>query len=622
MNPALIPVGIQLGSTLLGGLFGGKKKTESATPDDLQPMRQQQIGLLNFLLGMGPDPRRVQNPADMQATARAKMPKDPRDFAKWVKSHPDSFAAAQGQAPQNVPGTQTPYAWASQNWQGFADGGMVYGPGDETSDSIPARLSDGEGILTAATVQAIGGPDMVAFLNAIGEKASGQAMPEGGMPMEDGSMGFAGGGVVPPMLPSVPTKQPRPTGVPTNGGEFNLGGAMQPMAPPTQIPANMNPQAPGGTPPVMGSPNGGGVQTPQQRMESFFGPLGITPSGLQNQATNTLGNFLSQPSPEQRAAEITMPQLQNTINGGSPFTQGAMNRLMGMQSGAGADVEGRLGQIGNGPSTGNAMLEMMLQRLGMGGNVQANTANEGVDLLRSIAGGSNPGQGVVNALQPQFQRNLATANQAGGRFGSGNAIMRTRALEDFNTTAANALQRGVDQQSLAASNMGNLILGGNTLGAQTALGNQGHQLNALGMSQQGNQAMGNQVLQALSQLGGFRLAAQGQDAQNATNAGQLGLGQGGLQNSAAQTLAQIFGQQGGADRANAMNAFNAGNVVTGQQNYGQQQTVDLLRQLLGTAQTASLGGPVTQTPSGAQQGAQIGSSLANLWNASQPQPKA
>lgn len=69
--------------------------------------------------------------------------------------------------------------------------------------------------------------------------------------------------------------------------------------------------------------------------------------------------------------------------------------------------------------------------------------------IQNILNG-NPGQGVIDALQPQFLRNLATANQTGGRFSSGNAILRSRALEDFNLLGANAAQQGQQTQLQAA----------------------------------------------------------------------------------------------------------------------------------------------------------------------------
>lgn len=42
------------------------------------------------------------------------------------------------------------------DWKGFATGGFVAGPGTSTSDSIPAMLSDGEYVLNAAAVRAVG----------------------------------------------------------------------------------------------------------------------------------------------------------------------------------------------------------------------------------------------------------------------------------------------------------------------------------------------------------------------------------------------------------------------------------------------------------------------------------
>ena len=38
----------------------------------------------------------------------------------------------------------------------FQDGGPIYGPGSETSDSIPARLSDGEFVVKASAVRGLG----------------------------------------------------------------------------------------------------------------------------------------------------------------------------------------------------------------------------------------------------------------------------------------------------------------------------------------------------------------------------------------------------------------------------------------------------------------------------------
>lgn len=69
--------------------------------------------------------------------------------------------------------------------QGFATGGPVFGPGSGTSDSIPAMLSNGEHILTAAEVQAAGGHQAI-------------------MAWRKSLRGFAGGGpVLATSLPSM-----------------------------------------------------------------------------------------------------------------------------------------------------------------------------------------------------------------------------------------------------------------------------------------------------------------------------------------------------------------------------------------------------------------------------------
>lgn len=68
-------------------------------------------------------------------------------------------------------------------WTGFAAGGAVYGPGTATSDSIPARLSRGEHVLTAREVRAAGGHDVIYALR--------QAILKGRLPG-----GYAAGGAV------------------------------------------------------------------------------------------------------------------------------------------------------------------------------------------------------------------------------------------------------------------------------------------------------------------------------------------------------------------------------------------------------------------------------------------
>lgn len=67
---------------------------------------------------------------------------------------------------------------------GKAEGGLVRGPGGPTSDLVPAFLSNGEGVLTARAMQAIGGESMLNYLNQLGEvgyRSRPLRLAEGGM---------------------------------------------------------------------------------------------------------------------------------------------------------------------------------------------------------------------------------------------------------------------------------------------------------------------------------------------------------------------------------------------------------------------------------------------------------
>jgi len=70
----------------------------------------------------------------------------------------------------------------------------------------------------------------------------------------------------------------------------------------------------------------------------------------------------------------------------------------------------------------------------------------------------NSGQGIIDALQPGFERNLGLANQQGGRFGSGNMLLRSRAVDDFNLLSNQALQQG-QQNQIGAANMLGMLSG-------------------------------------------------------------------------------------------------------------------------------------------------------------------
>ena len=102
--------------------------------------------------------------------------------------------------------------------------------------------------------------------------------------------------------------------------------------------------------------------------------------------------------------------------------------------------------------------------------------------LNQFATGPNPGQGVVGAYAPIFQRNLATAMDTGPRFSSGNNMLRTQAMNDYNMFAQQALLGGQQQQIGAALGFG-------------------------GLQQQGQQALMQQLLSTLFQGGGMTTPA-------------------------------------------------------------------------------------------------------------------
>lgn len=131
-------------------------------------------------------------------------------------------------------------------------------------------------------------------------------------------------------------------------------------------------------------------------------------------------------------------------------------------------------------------------------------------MLENIINGK-PGQGVMDALQPDFLRNLSTANQQGGRFSSGNEILRSRAVEDFSKLGAQAAQQG-QQTQLQAADMLRLLSG--QAGEQGDLENQ-RRIQLMGLLLGGGQGVafgpgtpqggiGNQLLTLLGTLLGSK----------------------------------------------------------------------------------------------------------------------
>ena len=81
--------------------------------------------------------------------------------------------------------------------QEFAGSGPVNGPGSGVSDSIPARLSDGEFVFTAKAVEEIGADELMRMMKDAEMKADErQGLAEGGMSQEEKPQSLLSSGVM------------------------------------------------------------------------------------------------------------------------------------------------------------------------------------------------------------------------------------------------------------------------------------------------------------------------------------------------------------------------------------------------------------------------------------------
>jgi len=67
----------------------------------------------------------------------------------------------------------------------FSGSGPVEGPGSEVSDSIPARLSDGEFVFTAKAVEVLGADNLMSLMKQAEAQAEGRQMAQDGGLMEE-----------------------------------------------------------------------------------------------------------------------------------------------------------------------------------------------------------------------------------------------------------------------------------------------------------------------------------------------------------------------------------------------------------------------------------------------------
>jgi len=89
----------------------------------------------------------------------------PTDTLRYIANKPDDYTEAEQRIAASILATRPPMIdpmqaiGAPDGSGGMMNGGEVNGPGTGTSDSVPARLSDGEFVLTAKAVRGAGGGD-------------------------------------------------------------------------------------------------------------------------------------------------------------------------------------------------------------------------------------------------------------------------------------------------------------------------------------------------------------------------------------------------------------------------------------------------------------------------------
>jgi hypothetical protein len=408
--------------------------------------------------------------------------------------------------------------------------------------------------------------------------------PQGGMG-PGGLQGLAsvlqGGGM---SATPQPTGGPSPVLRPTGGGTpGNTGFATQQFNGP-----QMNAQA-GST---SNAPN-----DMLGRMESYFGPLGTPTSPLQQQSMGGISQFLnSDPYGQSNNWLSHAAGGQGYQEANQAYRNVGNQDYFGGAQGAFGKAGSAFGNVGKQNYFGGA--EGVFNRLeGFNPFGAAQGSMEGIL-------GANPGQGMLEALRPHFERNMAAANQTGGRFGSANAIMRSRALDDYNLLGAQALQRGTDQQIAAAGQygaMGNSLIGARSAAGQGLLGvGQGRLSQGLGAAQ--------------GQLGvgqGMLGVGQGRLGQGLGVAGGLGGLAAALQGDRLNAAGQMAQNQNSLFNAN-VGAYGVGQQQAQQDAQRQQQALQILLGQLGVSQGATLGADNVVTPTGAQQGAQLGTSIGQI----------
>lgn len=111
-------------------------------------------------------------------------------------------------------------------------------------------------------------------------------------------------------------------------------------------------------------------------------------------------------------------------------------------------------QVGGPLAKGGDIFARLNSVFGQFGGAGVTDAQTG---LRSIMG--DTGQGLLDAYQPTYQKNLGLAREQGPRFSTGNAMLGAQALNDYNLFAAQTGENARNRALQAAMGLGNLSLG-------------------------------------------------------------------------------------------------------------------------------------------------------------------
>jgi hypothetical protein len=465
-----------VGGPVIGGvanaLFGGHGKNKAELPSDLQPMRANQIALLNYLTGFGPPPAYFAPMAQggggyfPAGGSPANIPPPPRDIiglGNWAKQYgsPRAWQQAQ-QQPRGNPAGGGGGANGYSGWN-FAQGGMVRGPGGPHDDAVNARLSAGEGVLTAEAVHTFGGPSFVHFLNAIASAQRPQHFAFGGVADQPPELAQvlaqwqAHNAVGPAGVPMGTPAGGRMVGAsPSGTPHFALGGVVGQSHPDDMIrQMGLQLHQPSAFP---NSPVGWAAQAVANQQAPMAGGPRTAPTGNSAAPLPMIPGVAGPNIDPARTGQAPMlPPAGMPGGGAAPGMGGPPTPDARAKSPMQQRMETYFGPLGV-PTTG-------LQRQAVGGMEQflaSDPYKQARTALDQILG--SPG----DAFRPDFERSLAQANQTGGRFGSANALMRSTALNDYNSAAlkqAIAAAQGI--QGLGAQQVNDLT-GGYNMGSQYA----------------------------------------------------------------------------------------------------------------------------------------------------------